>query len=192
VLFSSAVAGALLCGASTGFAPQAFASIEGQIHVKEDEKLIGGLRLSPDFQSRLQAAALRDEQIEFFVRLQGLNERAEHPAEFQVAEWSAAEPRFTVPARDLVEAVHARGGRLEFSITAAPASKGLRLHSWQATQTGGRRSAQLVHADGSQEVIDRFPSFEIRILRPNPRYPYSTLIERFDQTRSSSYLLVGF
>src|SRR6202035_1111730 len=101
---------------------------------------------------RLQAAALRDEQIEFFVRLQGLNERAEHPAEFQVAEWRAAEPQLPVSARDVVEAVHARGGRLEFSITAAHASKGLWLRSWQTTQNRGARSAQLVHADGSQEL----------------------------------------
>jgi hypothetical protein len=192
VLFSSAVAGALLCGASTGFAPQAFASFDSQIRVKEDEKLIGGLRLSPEFQSRLQAAALRDEQIEFFVQLRGVNERAEHPAEFQVAEWSAGEPRFTVPAQALVEAVRARGGRLEFSITASHASRGLLLHSWQTIRNGGARSAQLVRADGTQEVMDRFPSFEIRVLRPNTRYPFSTLIERFDQTHSASYLLVGF
>jgi hypothetical protein len=192
VLFSGAVAGTLLCGASTGFAPQAFASFDRQIHVKEDEKLIGGLRLSPEFQSRLQAAALNDEQIEFFVRLRGVNERAEHPAEFQVAEWSAAEPRFAVPARELVEAVRARDGRLEFSITAATASKGLVLHSWQTTRSGGARSAQLVHADGSQEVIDRFPSFEIRVVRRKTEQAFSRLIERFDQIRPASYVLVGF
>jgi hypothetical protein len=192
VLFSSAVAGALLCGPTTGFAPRSFLSFEGRIAIKEDEKLVGAVRISPEFQTRLQEAVSRGDLVEFFVDERAVNMRAEHAAEFQVAEWSSAEPRFTVPAQAFLDAVRARGGRVEFSITAAAASKGLLLHSWQTLRTNGERSARLVHADGTQEVLDRFPSFEIRVVRARRAYAFQKLIERFEPSQSASYVLVGF
>jgi hypothetical protein len=192
VLLSSCVAGALLCGSTTGFAPQAFASFERQISMKEDEKLVGAVRLSPEFVAQLQDAVDRGEQIELFVRLRAVNSGAEHPAEFQVTEWSSANSRLTVPARAFLEAVRARSGRVEFSITAASSSKGLLLHSWQATRTNGERSARLVHADGSQENLDRFPSFEIRAVRAQSEYAFQKLVGRFEAARPTSYALVGF
>ena len=175
VLFASCAAGALLCGSTTGFTPQSFAPFEGRIAIKDDEKLVGAVRLSPEFLALLEDAPERGEQIEFFVRLQAVNRAAERaaerPAEFQVAEWSSAEPRFAVPAQAFLDAVRARNGRVEFSITPASASKGVRLHSWQATKANGERSAQLVHADGTQKALDAFPSFEIRVVRPEMTSP---------------------
>jgi hypothetical protein len=81
---------------------------------------------------------------------------------------------------------------VEFSITPASSSKGVRLHSWQATKANGERSAQLVHADGSQAALDTFPSFEIRVVRPRNDFAFEKLIERFEPSRSASYALVGF
>ncbi|HEV8002985.1 MAG TPA: hypothetical protein VGP63_24075 [Planctomycetaceae bacterium] len=192
MLFAGCVAGALLCGSTTGFVPEAFASFERRITIKEDEKLVGAVRLSPEFIARLQDAVDRGDEIELFARLTASNAGAEHPAEFQVAEWSSADGRLRVPATAFLEAVRARAGRVEFSITAASASKGVFVHSWQATPAGGERSARLVHADGSQENLDRFPSFEIRVLRAQKDYAFQKLIERFEPAQSASYALVGF
>jgi hypothetical protein len=192
VLFAGCVAAGLLCGSTTGFAPAAFASFERGITIKEDEKLVGALRLSPEFVTRLQDAVDRGDQIELFVRVRAVNPGAEHPAEFQAAEWSSTDSRFTIPAAAFLESVRARGGRVEFSITAASTSKGLLLHSWQAMPPGGERSARLVHADGSQEDLDRFPSFEIRAVRAQREYAFQKLIERFETSRPASYALVGF
>jgi hypothetical protein len=192
VLFASCAAGALLCGASTGFMPQSFAPFEGHIAVNDDEKLVGAVQLSPEFLALLEGAPGRGEQIEFFVRLQAVNRGVEHPAEFQVAEWSSTETRFTVPAQAFLDAVRARNGRVEFSITAASASKGLLLHSWQATKPNGERSAQLVYADGSHEALEAFPSFEIRVVRPDNDFAFEKLIERYEPSQAASYALVGF
>jgi hypothetical protein len=192
VLFASCMAGALLGGSSTGFVPRSFAQFDGHIAIKDDEKLVGAVRLSPEFLAQLEDAKSRGEQIEFFVRLQAVNRAAEHPAEFQVAEWSSAEPRFAVLAQAFLDSVRARNGRVEFSITPVSSSKGVRLHSWQATKANGERSAQLVHADGSQAALDTFPSFEIRVVRPRNDFAFEKLIERFEPSRSASYALVGF
>jgi hypothetical protein len=91
-----------------------------------------------------------------------------------------------------LDAVRARNGRVEFSITAASASKGLLLHSWQATKPNGERSAQLVYADGSHEALGAFPSFEIRVVRPNNDFAFEKLIERYEPSQAASYALVGF
>jgi hypothetical protein len=192
VLFAACAAAALLFGSTTGFAPQSFARFEGPIAIKNDEKLVGAVRLSPEFLAQLQDATGRGEQIEFCVRLQAVNRAAEHPAEFQVAEWSSSEPRFAIPAQAFLDAVRARNGHVEFSITPASASKGVRLHSWQATRANGERSAQLVHADGSQEALDAFPSFEIRVARPQNDFAFEKLIQRFEPSQAASYALVGF
>ncbi|HEV8068409.1 MAG TPA: hypothetical protein VGP76_11785 [Planctomycetaceae bacterium] len=192
VLFASCAAGSLLCGSTTGFTQQSFAPFEGRIAIKNDEKLVGAVRLSPEFLALLEDANGRGEQIEFFVRLQPVQRGVEHPAEFQVAEWSSTETRFTVPAQAFLDAVRARNGRVEFSITAASASKGLLLHSWQATKPNGERSAQLVYADGSHEALGAFPSFEIRVVRPNNDFAFEKLIERYEPSQAASYALVGF
>jgi hypothetical protein len=191
VLFASCAAGALLCGSTTGFAPGSFTSFQGRIAIKDDEKLVGAVRLSPQFLEQLQEAASREQEIEFFVNVQAVNRAADHPAEFQVAEWSSAEPRFTAPAQAFLDAVRARDGRVEFSITALSASKGLRFHSWQATRPNGERSVQLMHADGSQEALDRFPSFEIRVVRPGA-LAFEKLIQRFEPAQPARYAVVGF
>jgi hypothetical protein len=80
---------------------------------------------------------------------------------------------------------------VEFSITAASASKGLLLHSWQSTKPNGERSAQLVYADGSHEALEAFPSFEIRVVRPNNDFAFEKLIERYEPSQAASYALVG-
>ncbi len=90
-----------------------------------------------------------------------------------------------------VAAFLARNGRVEFSIAPPSTSKGLLLHSWQATRLSAERSAQLVHEDGTHEALKRFPSFEIRIVRSNRRFEFQTLIERFEPAQSASYALVG-
>jgi hypothetical protein len=190
VLFSSFVAAALLCGSRSGFTSGGFLSFDARMSMQEDEKLVGSVRLSPEFLETLQQTTARDEQIELFVRLRPLNAGLEHSAEFQVAEWSSSQSRFTVPGSAFLDAVRARSGRVEFSIAPAAASKGLLLHSWQATN--GDRRAQLVHADGTQEQLDRFPSFEIRVVRPKSEFAFQKLIERFEPTRPASYVLVGF
>jgi hypothetical protein len=191
-LFAGCAAAALLCGSAGGFAPRALASFEGRIAVQEDEKLVGAVHLSPEFQECLQDAAGRDEQVELFVRLRAVNAEAEHAVEFQVAEWSSVQPRLAVPARALLEAVRARGGRLEFSISPASASKGLLVHSWQPMRANGERSAFVVHADGSQAPLERFPSFEIRVVRAARPFAFQKLFERFEPSQPASYALVGF
>ncbi|HET6326980.1 MAG TPA: hypothetical protein VFG04_20035, partial [Planctomycetaceae bacterium] len=192
VLFACCVAGALLCGSTTGFSPTALASFESKITLKEDDKLVGAVQLSPEFVARLQEAVDRGDQLELFLRRRGVNAASEHPAEFQVAEWSAADSRLPVPAEAFLQAVRARGGRVEFSLTTASSSKGLLLHSWQKTRPNGERTARLVHADGSQENLDRFPSFEIRVVRGQSEYAFQKLIERFEPARAVSYTVVGF
>jgi hypothetical protein len=192
LLFAACSAGALLCGSTTGFVPQSFVPLDGRIAIKGDDKLVGTVQLSPEFVSQLQDSASSSEQIEFFVRLEAVNAAAEHPAEFQVAEWSAAESRFAVPAQAFLDAVRARNGRVEFSITAATVSRGLRMHSWQATRASGERTAEIVHADGSHEALECFPSFEIRVLRPRTDFAFQNLIDRVEPAHSASYALIGF
>ena len=191
-LFSGCIAGALLGSSTSGFAPQSLASFEGRIAVKEDEKLVGAVRLSPEFQASLEDAAERSEHVEVFVCARAVHLRAEHPVELQVAEWSSTEPRLLIPARAFLESVRARGGRVEFSIAAATGSKGLSLHSWQSTRPNGARSAELVHTDGTKESLDRFPSFEIRVIRASRAYNFQKLLERFEPLPSGDYSLVGF
>jgi hypothetical protein len=54
------------------------------------------------------------------------------------------------------------------------------------------RTAQIVHADGSHEALDRFPSFEIRVVRPGTDFAFQKLIDRFEPAQSASYALIGF
>jgi hypothetical protein len=191
-LFAVCATAGVLCGSSGGFAPRALASFDARIALQEDEKLVGAVRLSPEFQDRLQTAADRDEQVELFVRLRTVNAGVEHPVEFQVAEWSSRQPQFAVAARAILDAVRARGGRLEFSVSPTSESKGLLIHSWQPTRTNGERTALLVHADGSQAPLERFPSFEIRVVRAKSNYAFQKLLERFEPGRLASYAVVGF
>jgi hypothetical protein len=150
------------------------------------------VRLSPEFQERLQDATENGEEVELFVRMQPVNGEAEHAAEFQVAEWSSADSRILVPAQAFEESVRVRGGRVEFAITAASASKGLLFHSWQSTQPNGERVAEIVHADGTQEALDSFPSFEIRVVRPSRGYAFQKLGDRFEPGPTPGYALIGY
>ena len=191
-LFAGCTVAAALCGSSSGFLGKAFATFDQRITIQPDEKLVGTVRLSPEFQAKLEEAASRGAEIELFVRARAVNAAAEHPAEFQVAEWSSPQPRFVIPAAEFVEAVRARNGRLEFSLAPTSAAKGLLLHSWQATRMSGERTAQMIRADGVQVALDRFPSFEIRILRSPRAFAFQRLIERFEPSQSTSYALIGF
>ncbi len=191
-LFAGCTVAAALSGSSSGFVGKAFATFDQRIAIQPDEKLVGTVRISPEFQAKLEEAASRGAEIELFVRARAVNMSAEHPAEFQVAEWSSQQPRFVIPVAEFVEAVRARNGRLEFSLAPTSAAKGLLLHSWQAARPNGDRSAQLVHADGSQEPLDRFPSFEIRVMRAGRTFAFQKLFERFDRSQPASYALVGF
>jgi hypothetical protein len=56
----------------------------------------------------------------------------------------------------------------------------------------GERTAQMIRADGVQVALDRFPSFEIRILRSPRAFAFQRLIERFEPSQSTSYALIGF
>jgi hypothetical protein len=192
LLLSGCVATSVLCGSTTAFVPQSFASFEAQIAIRADEKLVGAVRLSPEFQERLQDAAENGEEVELFVRIHPVNDEAEHAAEFQVAEWSTADSRILVPAQAFEESVRARGGRVEFAISAASASRGLLLHSWQSTRPNGERVAEIVHADGTHEALDSFPSFEIRVVRPRGNYAFQKLGERFEHSPSDGYSLIGY
>ena len=61
------------------------------------------------------------------------------------------------------------------------------MSDWFPATTG-----EIVHADGTHEALDSFPSFEIRVVRPRGNYAFRKLIERFEHSPSDGYSLIGY
>jgi len=196
------IAGAQLCGAVAGTELETSRLFDDRIAIKEDEKLTGQIQLSNEFRRELEAAAKQNVQVEFAIPIRGADAGNKRPFEFQIGEWSSDAGRITASAHAFLAALEAHRGRIEFSISPKAGSKELFIHSWRKVETAGghvaanskagRREASIIRADGSQEPIEWFPSFEIRIVRGENDYPFRTWIERFDGSRPTGYVLVGF
>jgi hypothetical protein len=193
---------AQLCGASTGLDRHVLRSFDGRIAIKEDEKLVAQIQLSDEFRELLEQAARQNLQVEFSLRFRGLNREMAKPAELHVNEWTSDEPRFAVDAPSFLEALKAHGGRVEIGLSPKAGSRGVLVHSWQALgnadeliavdRSPGEREATLVRADGSTEPLGWFPSFEIRVVRGGNAYPSKSVIEPFETSRPTGYVLIGF
>jgi hypothetical protein len=202
VLLTASIAAAQLCGAATGLDRHVVRQFDDRIAVKEDEKLVAHVQLSADFREQLERAAQENQQVEFAVRLRGVNSPTGTPAEIQVDEWSSDQPRFAVDAAAFLEALKTHRGRVELAIAPKAGTRGVLIHSWQALgslepdlttgTSNGARQANLVRRDGSIEPLEWFPSFEIRVVRGNNAYPFKPLLERFQPARPAGYVLVGF
>jgi hypothetical protein len=202
VLLTVSLAAAQLCGASTGLDRHVVRQFDDRLAVKEDEKLVAHVQLSTDFRELLEQAAQENQQVEFAVRLRGVNSPNPASAEIQVDEWSSDQPRFAVDAAAFLEALKTHRGRVELAIVPKAGTRGVLIHSWQAlgsmepdltvgTSNGGRQ-ATIVRQDGSIEPLEWFPSFEIRVVRGNNAYAFKALLERFETSRPTGYALVGF
>ncbi len=193
---------AQLCGAATGLDHHVLRQFDDRIAVKEDEKILAHVDLSAEFRELLERAAHENLQVEFALRLHGVNGTIGHPAEIQVDEWTSDEPRFAVDATAFLEALKAHKGRMELAISPKAGSRGLLVHSWQnlgnpdgVMSTGpssGRREARIVRSDGSIEPLEWFPSFEIRVVRGANDYPFRSVIGPYLASRPAGYVLVGF
>jgi hypothetical protein len=202
LLLTVSLASAQLCGAATGVDQHVLRQFDDRIAVKEDEKLVAHVQLSADFRERLERAAQENQQIEFAVRLRGVNSSAAAPAEIQVDEWSSDQQHFAVDAAAFLEALKTHRGQLELAIAPKAGTRGVLVHSWQSLGTpdpdltigasNGGRQATIVRQDGSIELLEWFPSFEIRVVRGVNGYPFKPLIERFQPARPAAYTLVGF
>jgi len=202
LLLAAGVGAAQFCGAATGLDRHVLRRFEDRIAVKEDEKLVAHVHLSDEFRDVLEEAARANLQVEFAVRLKGVNGEMVKPAEVHVDEWSSDEPRFAVAAPSFLEALKAHGGRVEFALSPKAGSRGVLVHSWQSQGnpdalivlggSAGSREATIVQADGSIEPLEWFPSFEIRVIRGNNAYPFKTVIEPFERSRPTGYVLIGF
>jgi hypothetical protein len=196
------VGAAQLCGAATGLDRHVLRQFDERIAVKEDEKLVAQVHLSDEFREMLEEAARANLQVEFAVRLKGVNGEMAKPAEVHVNEWNSDEPRFAVAAPLFLEALKAHGGRVEFALSPKAGSRGVLVHSWQSQGspdtltvlggTAGSREATIVRADGSTEPLEWFPSFEIRVIRGDNAFPFQKLVGRFDASRPTGYALIGF
>ena len=122
---------AQLCGAATGLDHHVLRQFDDRIAVKEDEKILAHVDLSAEFRELLERSAHENLQVEFALRLHGVNEAIVHPAEIQVDEWTSDEPRFAVDATAFLEALKAHKGRMELAISPKAGSRGLLVHSWQ-------------------------------------------------------------
>ncbi len=202
LLLTVSLASAQLCGAATGVDQHVLRQFDDRIAVKEDEKLVAHVQLSADFRERLELAAQENQQIEFAVRLRGVNSSTAAPAEIQVDEWSSDQQRFAVDAAAFLEALKTHRGQVELAIAPKAGTRGVLVHSWQSLGTpdpdltigasNGDRQATIVRQDGSIELLEWFPSFEIRVVRGGNTYPFKPLIERFQPARPAAYTLVGF
>jgi hypothetical protein len=202
LLLATSFGAAQLCGAATGMDHHVLRQFDDRIAVKEDEKILAHVDLSAEFRELLERSAHENLQVEFALRLHGVNEATVHPAEIQVDEWTSDEPRFAVDATAFLEALKAHKGRMELAISPKAGSRGLLVHSWQnlgnpdgVMSTGpssGRREARIVRADGSIEPLEWFPSFEIRVVRGKNDYPFRSVIGPYLASRPAGYVLVGF
>jgi hypothetical protein len=191
-----------LCGAAIGLDHHVLRLFDDRIALKEDEKILAQIDLSAEFREQLERSARDNSHVEFALRLRGANQALAKPAEVQVDEWTSDEPRFSVDATAFLDALKAHHGRVELAISPKAGSRGLTVHSWQnlnnpefVTAPGssdGGREARVVRADGSIEPLEWFPSFEIRVVRGNNRYPFQSVIGPYLASRPSSYVLVGF
>jgi hypothetical protein len=202
LLLVTAVGAAQLCGAATGLDRHVLRRFDDRIAVKEDDKLIAHVHLSDEFRESLEEAARGNLQVEFAVRFKGVNGEMAKPAEVHVDEWSSDEPRFAIAAPTFLEALKAHGGRVEIALSPKAGSRGLLVHSWQSLGnsdaliavggSAGGREATIVHADGSTEPLEWFPSFEIRVVRGNNTYPLQKVLGPFVSSRPTGYALIGF
>lgn len=196
------ISGAQLCGAVAGTELETARLFDDRIAIKEDEKLTAQIQLSNEFRRELEAAAKQNVQVEFAIPVRGTDAGNKRPFEFQIGEWSSDAGRITASAHAFLAALEAHRGRIEFSISPKAGTKELYVHSWRKLESVGgqvaasskndRREAWIIRADGSQEPIEWFPSFEIRVVRGEGDYPFSTWFERFDGSRPTGYVLVGF
>jgi hypothetical protein len=202
IVVTISLASTQLSGAAAGVDRHVLRQFDDRISVKEDEKLVAHVQLSADFREQLERAAQANQQIEFAVRLHGVNSSTAAPAEIQVDEWSSDQQRFAVEAAAFLEALKTHRGQIELAIAPKAGTRGVLVHSWQSlgslepdlttgTSNGGRQ-ATIVRRDGSIEPLEWFPSFEVRVVRGNNAYPFKSLIERFQSARPAAYTLVGF
>jgi len=202
LLLATGVGAAQLCGAAVGLDRHVLRRFDDRIAVKEDEKLVAHVHLSDEFREALEEAARANLQVEFAVRLKGVNGEMAKPAEVHVDEWSSDEPRFAISAPSFLEALKAHGGRVEFALSPKAGSRGVLVHSWQSLGnsdaliavggSAGGREATLVRADGSTEPLEWFPSFEIRVIRGGNAYPFQKIVGRFESSRPTGYALIGY
>jgi hypothetical protein len=107
-----------------------------------------------------------------------------------------------VDAAAFQEALKTHRGQLELAVAPKAGTRGVLVHSWQSLGTpdpdrtigasNGGRQATIVRQDGSIELLEWFPSFQIRVVRGVNGYPFKPLIERFQPARPAAYTLVGF
>ena len=202
-------AAAQMWGAATGLDREALRAFDRRISVREDEKLVGDVQLSSEFREKLARVAGAGDSIELTVHVSSHDTANGIPYEFQINEWTADGERMTISAPLFLAALDRQQGRIGFSLGAKSGSGGLYVHSWRAVKrtreripkgsaaaanlsrlAEGRR-ADIVRADGSREPIDRFPSFEVRVVRGEDSNPLQSLFARSGAS-AAAYKLIGF
>lgn len=106
VLLTASLAAAQVWGASTGVDQHVVRQFDERIAVKEDEKLVAQVQLSTEFRELLEQAAKENQQVEFAVRLRGVNDGAKppHPGSTELV---AGQP--LSGSTELVEVLQGRG-----------------------------------------------------------------------------------
>jgi len=182
----------LVFGAPHGVDPQAYLKFEDRIEVREGESLAVRVVLSPEFRELLRQASRDHATAQIHVHYRAGNARLAQPAELKIFDHVTRETRLTLPLAELINDLEQNGGALTCRLTPAEDSGGILLRSWQRNRPEEGRTVTEINAEGEQREADWFPSLEIRVPRSEQRYPFQSLIARWDPARPVGYALIGF
>lgn len=167
----------------------------GGAPLKKGDRIEGALTFSPEFIAALSSFQAKQSNVQIFVQHTGLGGNC---LTFHVlgrsakpdAPWSWGDPHagtfVEIPIQELVRKLNTNDRQMQFAISydrdicsTASANVG----TWQQNGPDRGRTAHIVRSDGKIEELDRFPSVEVRVFRPDQRPkkgfgPFAELTEK--------------